>query len=257
MSGPTHPATDASGHTVPERADLTRPAVPILEAINYIAFGDYPAPWCGPKPLFELERFGNSSADFEEAKDEGRRDLAWCILTNDIGLGKVPLFGRRIERDEGGTLEEVSEFFEVLDGDLVSKDGNFIGIDRDHSECGMSFWQQGSVHVDLVVCSIAIEKLYGWGGTQYTEEITVHPMPRNPASQSSPSRSSRGRPRIYDWDSFYIQVVRIANTVDGLPPRLGELERVMQEWCLENWGREPQESQIREKLTRLYRESGE
>ncbi len=61
-----------------------------------------------------------------------------------------------------------------------------------------------------------------------------------------------GRPPKYDWDAFWRGAVRIANDLNGLPENLASLEKSMLEWCRDNWGEEPAESVIREKLAPLY-----
>ena len=69
------------------------------------------------------------------------------------------------------------------------------------------------------------------------------------SSASKPTRS--GRPRSYDWDNFYIEIAVRAD-LDGLPESLAELERMMADWCDENWNRTPAESVIREKISPIY-----
>ncbi len=66
------------------------------------------------------------------------------------------------------------------------------------------------------------------------------------------AKHPRGRPQKYDWIAFLQQVARIANTPHGLPEKQADLERCMLEWCANNWGEEPAESVIREKLAPLY-----
>jgi hypothetical protein len=63
------------------------------------------------------------------------------------------------------------------------------------------------------------------------------------------ARSNKGgAPAKYNWDEFLDEVVRIANTIDGLPTR-AELQRRMMEFCSTRWGDDvPGESTVREKL---------
>ena len=56
-------------------------------------------------------------------------------------------------------------------------------------------------------------------------------------------KNKGGAPRKYDWAAFIQEVVRIANTPDGLPD-WAQLTKDMKEWCLNNWGIEPAESLI-------------
>ena len=63
---------------------------------------------------------------------------------------------------------------------------------------------------------------------------------------------SRGRPTKWDWEAFWIEAVRLANTPDGLPDVQAEFEAHMATWFEDTAGGSPSESQIREKAGRLY-----
>lgn len=67
-----------------------------------------------------------------------------------------------------------------------------------------------------------------------------------------PKRRPGVRP-TYDWESFLIQVTLIANTPDGLPDTQADLEGTMADWCLAEWGVQPSESRIRDKISPIYR----
>ena len=60
-----------------------------------------------------------------------------------------------------------------------------------------------------------------------------------------------GRKPSYNWDEFMYEMVRRA-LVDGLPDTLAEAEKMMVEWCINQWGERPVDSTIRIKLSPLY-----
>lgn len=62
-----------------------------------------------------------------------------------------------------------------------------------------------------------------------------------------------GRPASYDWDSFIGEVVRIANTPDGLPEKQADLVRKMQSWFSETYDAEPADSTIKTRISKIYR----
>lgn len=68
------------------------------------------------------------------------------------------------------------------------------------------------------------------------------------ASTPRPGNKSAGRPQKYDWDLFWAEVVKIANTPNGLPETQAELVDKMAEWCSQKWGDEPGVSTIRKKI---------
>lgn len=72
------------------------------------------------------------------------------------------------------------------------------------------------------------------------------------ATAAAPQKNRGGRPPRYDWDAFDREIVRIANTVDGLPVRPA-LQRQMLAWCHHGWGdNTPAESVVRDRIAKLY-----
>ncbi len=65
-------------------------------------------------------------------------------------------------------------------------------------------------------------------------------------------RSRGGRPPEYDWDAFVIEIIRIANSLDGLPEKQSELIKAMLQWCEDTWGRQPAESGAKKKISEIY-----
>lgn len=73
-----------------------------------------------------------------------------------------------------------------------------------------------------------------------------------------PERPKTGRgglPPKYDWEAFHIEITRIALTNGELPDR-SELHRRMIEWCIKHWPEQPEDSEIRKRLARLYSTPG-
>ena len=60
-----------------------------------------------------------------------------------------------------------------------------------------------------------------------------------------------GRPPKWDWVAFDGEVVRIANTPNGLPDRT-ILKQKMVDWCEREWGDSPADSTVRDRISRLY-----
>jgi hypothetical protein len=63
-------------------------------------------------------------------------------------------------------------------------------------------------------------------------------------------RGAGGAPRRYNWDLFYIEIIRIAH-LDGLPPR-EELTKRMAQWCSDNFPSSPSDSVLRERIHDIY-----
>ena len=92
--------------------------------------------------------------------------------------------------------------------------------------------------------------------THVAEPALIEHEPTPAPPESTPAAKAAHRPRKYDWDSFLREIVRIANKPDGLPETQADLEKQMAAWCLSEWGNEPAESMIRDKVSDIYREKG-
>ena len=92
------------------------------------------------------------------------------------------------------------------------------------------------------------------GVTVYVDQGALEQLLRRGDKHREPLevQKRQGRPRTYDWDEFHREVIRIANSPDGLPDRPADLERMMATWCLSCWGKEPVSSMIRKKISEIY-----
>ncbi|MEQ1942336.1 hypothetical protein ABMA32_07915 [Mesorhizobium sp. VNQ89] len=82
--------------------------------------------------------------------------------------------------------------------------------------------------------------------TPYSE-LSASPTPVPPASNRG------GRPPEYDWNSFALEIIHRANQPDGLPERPAELVRDMLAWFQAESGKEPAESSVRERISKIYK----
>jgi hypothetical protein len=83
----------------------------------------------------------------------------------------------------------------------------------------------------------------------------VTPLPRSAPEGPVPSKTDRnvgGRPPEYDWDSFISEVIRRANSPDGLPETQAELIRDMLLWFSDTYGVEPAESAVKQRISKIY-----
>ena len=77
----------------------------------------------------------------------------------------------------------------------------------------------------------------------------------------SPTRTTPinrgGRPSEHDWNTFIVEIIRRANQPDGLPGTQAELVRDMLAWFQLTYGREPAESSVKERISKIYRHLAE
>ena len=81
-------------------------------------------------------------------------------------------------------------------------------------------------------------------GVEYLE-IKVSPA----AASTDPDKESR-LPK-FNWDQFWIEIVRVANTAEGLPEDKGELHRHMTDFCAARFSDPPAATAVRDKLAML------
>ena len=72
-----------------------------------------------------------------------------------------------------------------------------------------------------------------------------------PAEAPDRPKSHGGRPPKWDWDAFNREMMRLANTPDGLPGR-PTLMRHMLDWCAKQWADTPTESAVRAHIAKAY-----
>jgi len=70
------------------------------------------------------------------------------------------------------------------------------------------------------------------------------------------AKSKGGRPREYDWDALTIEIIRIANSPDGLPETQAELIEHLLQWCENTWGKQPADSSVKSRISKIFNELG-
>jgi hypothetical protein len=81
-------------------------------------------------------------------------------------------------------------------------------------------------------------------GVEYTQ-IKVSP------AEPSADTDKESRPPKFNWDQFWLEIVRMANTADGLPEDRAELLRHMTDFCVTGFSDPPGAAVIRDKLAML------
>jgi hypothetical protein len=64
-------------------------------------------------------------------------------------------------------------------------------------------------------------------------------------------RDVGGRPPNYDWDRIWVEIVRVVHE-EGLPARKSQLVEKIQQWCEDEYGRQPSESTLKPKIALLW-----
>jgi hypothetical protein len=68
---------------------------------------------------------------------------------------------------------------------------------------------------------------------------------------ASQPKNKGGRPAEYDWDTFFLEIVRIAD-LDGLPPTRAELATIMRDWFIARIDDHPADTTIEDRIRPIY-----
>jgi len=61
-----------------------------------------------------------------------------------------------------------------------------------------------------------------------------------------------GRPAEWDWDTFFLEIIRIANTPDGLPDTRAELAEIMRNWFVDECDDHPADTTLEDRIRPIY-----
>ena len=184
---------------------------------------------------------------FNVRTDEAKRELVEALRA-----GKLTAWGKR---DLGrGALDPVAEYKEierrVFWDELVSVT-DWGKVDANPADQNAIMNYQGSTFREVRFEAEDVLRL--WPGHECSGvDVVVAVAPAKAVQR--PQRVNRGgRPAAWDWDAFIREVVRLANSVDGLPSR-ADLQRHMLEWCELTWGKSPADSTVRDQIAQIYPE---
>lgn len=154
--------------------------------------------------------------------------------------GHIPTFGNRtfyVGGIEENILKDDSEFIEICKYEYTS----FVSS-QDHHDPVM-FWYSGGYKCNT----------FFFDRPFYLSDIHIKKEDFILLSKLKENKPQTGRPTKYDWESFYIAITLIANSLDGLPDKQADLEAEMMQWCIDNnWPDTPAQSMIRKKISPIY-----
>jgi hypothetical protein len=88
--------------------------------------------------------------------------------------------------------------------------------------------------------------------TEWDTWLSGRSTSRSGIGESRPPAGIVGRPPKWDWFGMAAEIVRIVNQPDGLPDSQADVEDQMAQWFVNTTGDQPAESQIREKVGRIF-----
>lgn len=82
------------------------------------------------------------------------------------------------------------------------------------------------------------------------DTMSAASRPANTKPTSQP-KNKGGRPTEYDWDAFFLEIIRIAD-MDGLPPTRANLATIMRDWFIDQIDDHPADTTIEDRIRPIY-----
>jgi hypothetical protein len=74
-----------------------------------------------------------------------------------------------------------------------------------------------------------------------------------PKSDPAPHQKNKGgRPSEWDWNSFTLEIIRIANSPDGLPETRAGLAEIMRDWFIGQCDSHPADTTLEDRIRLIY-----
>lgn len=83
----------------------------------------------------------------------------------------------------------------------------------------------------------------------------IFPRPSEEAlkNDTTPHKKHKGgRPPEWDWDTFFLEIIRIANCPDGLPETRAKLAEIMRNWFVYQCDDHPADTTIEDRIRPIY-----
>jgi hypothetical protein len=241
--------------TAPAEAANEPLCVPFREAVWWIACQNL-AGWCrGPVPLSIVF----SDTHNEEDDAAARFAHALDLLLNHAARGKVRLYAGSFSLGQfnQGQVNLLLDPAFIAKARYVEEDDGEISVLYVPEEEEGDEEEGGGRAEDLAVDYRDLTEQF-WGTDRAAESSPTaaasHQPARPPVPPAALRRSAarrRGRPPEYDWPAFLAEALRRCLT--GRIARQGELETQMLQWCVEQWDKEPSESQVRDYAGAAFR----
>ena len=129
--------------------------------------------------------------------------------------------------------------------DIPKDDWKFVDIEWDMNCLIKDINHKGETYDYLAYTDIEID-------VDYIKDIKLDDSVSQKNVDNIGVETKKGRPTKYDWDTFYCEVIRIANSPDGLPDTPAELKNTMLDWFNEKYNAHPTDSLIRTKISKIY-----
>jgi hypothetical protein len=143
----------------------------------------------------------------------------------------------------------------IIDRELPARaEGNPLAIINNHNSSMISradleaFARNRDLFPAFLFDTLAPLESTGGSFSDDTPRLrAIDPVPTSPP----PNRG--GRPQEHDWNTFILEIISRANRPDGLPDTQAELVREMLGWFQSTFGKEPAESAVKERISKIYR----
>ena len=84
-------------------------------------------------------------------------------------------------------------------------------------------------------------------------DTMLKPAATGSISEPLPQQKNKGgRPPEWDWNTFTLEIIRIANSPDGLPVTRAKLAEIMRSWFVDQYDDHPGDTTLEDRIRPIY-----
>lgn len=84
-------------------------------------------------------------------------------------------------------------------------------------------------------------------------DTMLKPAASTSKTEPAPNHNNKGgRPPEWDWNTFNLEIIRIANSPDGLPDTRAKLAEIMRAWFIDQFDDHPQKTTLEDRIRPIY-----
>ena len=189
----------------------------------------------------------------------GEPDLSRWMMVDTLTVEQAACLWAGIDPSKNRyamTAAEASRFAPILQAISASVQSGRLPADASANSLSMIGGHESSLVTrdDLMIFASAKGERPAFLFDTLIPDAAANELPAVVDPQTTKSKG--GRPREYDWDALTIEIIRIANSPDGLPETQSELIERLLQWCENAWGKQPADSSVKSHVSKIYNELG-
>ena len=189
----------------------------------------------------------------------GEPDLSRWVMVDTLTVEQAACLWAGIDPSKNHyarTAAEASRFAPILQAISASVQSGRLPADASANALSMIGGHESSLVTrdDLMIFASAKGERPAFLFDTLIPDAAANELPAVVDPQTTKSKG--GRPQEYEWDALTIEIIRIANSPDGLPESQAALVEQLLQWCENTWGKQPAESSVKARISKIFRALG-